>query len=53
MAVIMPMRGMQNDLVVDASTVIGEVIGSEGREVRQMFEAGNPNTPAKTSRARI
>jgi len=53
MAVIMPMRGMQNDLVVDASTVIGEVIGNEGREVRAMFEAGNPNTPAKKSRARI
>jgi hypothetical protein len=53
MAVIMPMRGAQNDLVVDASTVIGEVIGNEGREVRQMFEAGNPNAPAKKSRARI
>jgi hypothetical protein len=53
MAVIMPLRGMQNDLVVDASTVIGEVIGNEGREVRQMFEAGNPNAPAKKSRARI
>jgi hypothetical protein len=53
MAVIMPLRGMQNDLVVDASTVIGEVIGSEGREVRAMFEAGNPNAPAKKSRARI
>jgi hypothetical protein len=53
MAVIMPMRGAQNDLVVDASTVIGEVIGNEGRQVRQMFEAGNPNAPAKKSRTRI
>ena len=53
MAVIMPMRGAQNDLVVDASTVIGEAIGNEGREVRQMFEAGNPNAPAKKSRTRI
>jgi hypothetical protein len=53
MVVIMPLRGKTNDLVVDASTVIGEVIGNEGREVRQMFEAGNPNAPAKKSRARI
>jgi hypothetical protein len=53
MVVIMPLRGKTNDLVVDASTVIGEVIGNEGREVRAMFEAGNPNAPAKKSRARI
>jgi hypothetical protein len=53
MAVIMPLRGMKNDLVVDASTVIGEVIGNEGREVRAMFAAGNPDTPAQRSRRRI
>jgi hypothetical protein len=53
MVVIMPLRGKTNDLVVDASTVIGEVIGNEGREVRAMFQAGNPNAPAKKSRARI
>jgi hypothetical protein len=53
MVVIMPLRGRTNDLVVDASTVIGGVIGNEGREVRAMFEAGNPNAPAKKSRARI
>jgi hypothetical protein len=53
MAIIMPMRGGKNELVVDASTVIGEVIGNEGREVRQMFTDADPNTPAKRSRRRI
>ena len=53
MAIIMPMRGGKNELVVDASTVIGEVIGNEGREVRQMFTDADPSAPAKKSRARI
>ena len=53
MAIIMPMRGGKNELVVDASTVIGEVIGNEGREVRQMFTDADPGAPAKRSRARI
>ena len=53
MAIIMPMRGGKNELVVDASTVIGEVIGNEGREVRQMFADADPSAPAKKSRARI
>lgn len=53
MAIIMPMRGGKNELVVDASTVIGEVIGNEGREVRQMFTDADPNAPAKKSRRRI
>jgi hypothetical protein len=46
MAIIMPMRGGKNELVVDASTVIGEFIGNEGREVPD-------DTPAKRSRRRI
>jgi hypothetical protein len=53
MAIIMPMRGGKNELVVDASTVIGEVIGNEGREVRQMFTDADPNASAKKSRTRI
>jgi hypothetical protein len=53
MAIIMPMRGGKNELVVDASTVIGEVIGNEGSEVRQMFADADPNTPAKRSLRRI
>lgn len=53
MAIIMPMRGGRNELVVDASTVIGEFIGNEGREVRQMFTSADPDTPAKRSRRRI
>jgi hypothetical protein len=53
MAIIMPMRGGKNELVVDASTVIGEVIGNEGREVRQMFTSADPDAPAKKSRRRI
>jgi hypothetical protein len=53
MAIIMPMRGGKNELVVDASTVIGEFIGNEGREVRQMFTSADPDAPAKKSRRRI
>ena len=53
LAVIMPIQSKKNDLVVDVSTVIPERVGNEWLETIQMFEAGNPNAPAKKSRARI